>query len=267
MPVPSPRWLLYRLVDPTSPAEDAVLHVGVHPELTGRRTGLVDFAWLASGEDLRASAPAVYTRVDALFNQGMPPRVEVVSDHGTWGEAPAELAERLQDEVVGADGVEPSFQGKRGFVYSGDTLDRIVFARQGALPDAMDTVTVALHDYGDFDSPEELLQTEPAELFERLKPQFGRDLVASLRTRSDDFPALLAAVAGAGFARGMIPPGFVLGVWQVRGTAQNTDFEAIETELVKAVRPGLIGTVLRHGTRVLWHKPPTTPDREQAGSV
>ena len=31
MPVPSPRWLLYRLVDPTSPAEDAVLHVGVHP--------------------------------------------------------------------------------------------------------------------------------------------------------------------------------------------------------------------------------------------
>ena len=165
MPVPSPRWLLYRLVDPTSPAEDAVLHVGVHPELTGRRTGLVDFAWLASGEDLRASAPAVYARVDALFNQGMPPRVEVVSDHGTWGEAPAELAERLQDEVVGADGVEPSFQGKRGFVYSGDTLDRIVFARQGALPDAMDTVTVALHDYGDFDSPEELLQTGPAELF------------------------------------------------------------------------------------------------------
>ena len=89
MPVPSPRWLLYRLVDPTSPAEDAVLHVGVHPELSGKPVGLVDFAWLASGEDLRASAPAVYARVDALFNQGMPPRVEVVSDHCTWGEASA----------------------------------------------------------------------------------------------------------------------------------------------------------------------------------
>lgn len=122
MPVPSPRWLLYRVVDPTSAAEAAVMHVGVHPKLAGRSTGLVDFAWLASGDDLRESAPDVYARVDALCNQGRPPRVEVVSDHGAWGDAPAELADLLADEVAGADGAELSFQGKRGFVYSGETI-------------------------------------------------------------------------------------------------------------------------------------------------
>lgn len=89
MPVPSPRWLYYRLVDQT---DDAVFHVGVHPELSGRPVGLVDFSWLASGEDVRVSDPVVRVRVDELFNRGVPPRVEVVSDHGRWGDSAVELA-------------------------------------------------------------------------------------------------------------------------------------------------------------------------------
>ena len=83
MPVPVPRWLLYRLVDVSETGYRTVLSTWVHPALAGIPVpAVLD----SSGEGLRGTRPGVYGLVQDMFDQGAPPVVEVLSDHGAWGE-------------------------------------------------------------------------------------------------------------------------------------------------------------------------------------
>lgn len=101
VPVPVPRWLLYRLVDVSETGYRTVVGTWVHPALAGIPVpAVLDSSWLASGEGLRGTRPGVYELVQDLFDQGAPPVVEVLSDHGAWGEKAVELGQRLVEEVI-----------------------------------------------------------------------------------------------------------------------------------------------------------------------
>lgn len=268
MTVPVPRWLLYRLVDVTDPHEGTVLGTWPHPALAGAGVPpLVDSSWLASGEGFRDTHPDVYEQVQRLFDDGVPPAVLVVADHGRWGDEDSALGGNLPGEVAWSDGsAVPSWRGQPGVVYSGDTLDRIVFARPGSFPADQDTFVVALNKPGGFASLDELWAADPGVALERLKPSLGGDIPAVMRNRTDDAPASMAVIAGPGFAAGMVPEGFVLGVWEVRGRTSSDAGAAggyfhVDTARSRAVRHALTGTIVSISGNRGWQFGPAQPIR------
>lgn len=92
---------------------------------------------------------------------------------------------------------------------------------------------------------EELLYGDP---LEALRPLFRPNVAGQLWTASDNVPACLIVVAGEGLAPGMVPGGFVLGVWEVRGDpspeGKHRDFHAVTTPATPALRAALTGTIL-----------------------
>lgn len=235
---------------------------------------VLDSSWLASGEGLRGTRPGMHGLVQDLFDRGAPPVVEVLSDHGAWGEEAVELGQRLVEEATWDE--EPFgravFRGLPGFTYSGETLDKAVFARPGVLPADRGTFVVVLNRLGGFGSVEELLRTDPADSFARVKAGFESNVYASLRNSSDDYPAYLAVVAGPRLAKGMIPPGMVLGVWDVRGVpglrdGEERDFYPVESPLGRAVRASLVGAVVPMVSGAGWHLPGVGVDDPRGGSL
>lgn len=196
MPVPDPRWLVYTLVGA------GVFHVGVHPALTGGPVPeVLDSSWLTSGEGLRDSHPLLYARVQGLWDQGRPPNVTVVSDHGTWGDDAVSLGEGLAAQVEGfgtEDG--PSFRGLPGFTYASSTLDQVVFTRRGVLPEQDRFLVFTLNSPDKFLTVHRILHAPPMNVLGDLRLRFTAEVAKSLYTASDDFPAFLLTVAGPGLA-------------------------------------------------------------------
>lgn len=264
MTVPEPRWLIYRLLDVSDPALTSTLVSWVHPALAGGPVpSVLDSSWLASGEGLRESHAGVYGLVQAMFDRGAPPVVQVVSDHGTWGSEAEALGAGLVDEVEWDAGpaAVPSFRGRPGFVYSGETLDLCVFARPGALPGDADAFVAQMSRLPGDGSVEDLLRAEPEEALSRLKPGLGSDASAAMRYHDDAWPAYLVVVAARRLAQGMVPVGMVLGVWDVKGSGAPVDGEPadltqVDSPRVRALRRSLVGTVLptTEGTNRGWRR-------------
>lgn len=246
--VPEPRWLVYILSDSTSPPGQDLVHVGVHPALTDRDVpAVLDSAWLASGEDFRETHPDAYSRVQELFDRGEPPMVTVISDHGTWGEEAVELGDGLVEQVEGISLVGgPSFRGRPGFRYVGGTLDRVVFPRRGVLPDWANIMVYTVRETDPLWSVPEILHSPPVNVFSWLGSGLPRNTTGVFRIASDDYPAFLLAAAGPRLALHMIPAGFVLGLWEIRGLpghdGEGADYQAVETPRTRALRASLVGT-------------------------
>ncbi|WP_434080669.1 hypothetical protein [Sanguibacter sp. Z1732] len=240
---------MYTLTDSAS-SIPGMLHVGAHPALAARPVpAVLDSSWLASGEDFRVTNPGTYERVQELWNRGEPPTVHVISDHGTWGTDAEALGEGLVAEVEGIDALEGlAFRGRPGFRYSGNTLDRVVLARRGVLPDWTRILVFQVQRPDGLGSVEEMLGSPPVNQFARLRTQLGPDVTASFRTASEDHPAFLLAVAGPRLGPHMIPTGFVLGLWEIRGrfgdARERGDYYAVETPKLAALRASLVGTVV-----------------------
>lgn len=148
----------------------------------------------------------------------------------------------------------PTFRGVEGYTYSGDLLDRIVFASPGTLPDSEELIVVTVSKTYGFSSVNEMLRAGPDEALARFSRPLEKDLYARFQRRSYDWPAWLVVVAGPSLARGMVPPGFVLGVWLVVGASEREDrpqlLYAEETRTVAALRANLVGRLVQHGPRV-----------------
>ncbi|MDO5619651.1 hypothetical protein [Kocuria sp.] len=208
-----------------------------------------------------------------LFDQGSPPAVEVLADHGAWGAESVDLGSGLVDEVDWEDSPfgGAAFRGRPGFTYSGETLDRVVFVRAGVLPADQDTLVVSLSRLDGFASVEEMLRADPLDSLDRVKVGFKSNVYASLRHRGDDYPAYLAVVAGLGLAEGMIPAGMVLGIWDVKGVSgrqdgEAQDFYAWESPLVRVLRASLVGTVIPPVPGAVWRLPDSGEDaRDSSG--
>lgn len=252
MSVPFPRWLVYRLLDVSIPKFPVSLGQWSHPSLTGGRVhAVLDSSWLASGEGVRDTHPDVHGTVQRMFDEGIPPVVQVAADHGEWSEAAEELGARLADEVdweARDPAAVPTFRGVAGYRYSGETLDQVVFARPGTRPAGMNSYVERVNDLQGAGSVDELLHGDPTETLERLRPTFRPNVAGQLWTASDDVPACLIVVAGEGLAPGMVPGGFVLGVWEARGDpspdGKLRDFHAVTTPATPALRAALTGTIL-----------------------
>lgn len=224
-----------------------MFHVGVHPALTGGPVPeVLDSSWLTSGEGLRDSHPLLYARVQGLWDQGRPPNVTVVSDHGTWGDDAVSLGEGLAAQVEGF-GTEagPSFRGLPGFTYASSTLDQVVFTRRGVLPEQDRFLVFTLNSPDKFLTVHRILHAPPMNVLGGLRLRFTAEVAKSLYTASDDFPAFLLTVAGPGLAPHMLPPGFVLGLWEVRGNLTGEpDFYSVDSPRLRALRSSLVGTVV-----------------------
>lgn len=250
--VPFPRWLVYRLLDVCVPTNPLSLGQWPHPALTGGRVpAVLDSSWLVSGEGLRDTHPDVYATVQRMFDEGTPPVVHVAADHGAWGYEAEDLGVRLAGEVDWDDhdpAAVPIFRGMPGYRYSGDTLDRVVFARPGTRPVGMNSYVERVNELRGVGPVDELLHGDPSETLERLRPLFRPNVAGQLWTASDDVPACLIVVAGERLAPGMVPGGFVLGVWEVRGDpspdGKGGDFHPVTTPATAALRASLTGTIL-----------------------
>lgn len=252
MSVPFPRWLVFRLLDVSVPTYPLSLGQWPHPALTGGRVpAVLDSSWLASGEGLRETHADVYATVQRMFDEGVPPVVQVVADHGEWGGEAEELGARLADEVdwdAHDPAAVPTFRGVPGYRYSGETLDQVVFARPGTRPAGMNSYVERVDDLQGAGSVDELLYGDPTETLVRLRPTFRPNVAGQLWTSSDDVPACLILVAGERLAPGMLPGGLVLGVWEVRGDpdpdGKHRDFHAVTAPATPALRAALTGTIL-----------------------
>lgn len=146
--VPFPRWLVYRLLDVSGRTSPLNLGQWPHPALSGGRVpAVLDSSWLASGEGFRTTHPRLYEAVQRMFERGAPPVVQVAADHGAWGYEAEGLGVRLAGEVDWDDddpAAVPTFRGMPGYRYSGDTLDRVLFARPGTRPVGMKSPSSAV---------------------------------------------------------------------------------------------------------------------------
>lgn len=257
-------WLLYLLIDPTTEATNhergTVFFVGARPR--ARKAGValrdrLDPRDLADPGSLPSHEQAARGRLVELMDRGVEPLVEVIADHRTWAQGHeagdndltrmvAMLCATMRPAPLNA-----ATAATREIVrYPASLVAAALEGRRAKLPDDRVVVYRLIQSEEPFSSVAELLDTSPSDLAEAMGEfTLQRDLTV-LSREAEEQGLLWLLVTGAQLARGILPEGFVLGVWEV-DRLDTVDgqlrLHTVESEWSAALRRHLLHTVIPVG--------------------